>query len=331
MSEPGFWTDANKSQKKVECLKQLRSGLSLYEEVEKEADEISVLIEMAEEERDENFESELERLLVPLKKKISGLETKTLMDGEFDGGNAILSIHAGAGGTESCDWAQMLLRMYSRWAQAKGYGQRIVDVLPGDEAGIKNVTVIIKGSYVYGHLKAEAGVHRLVRISPFDSQSRRHTSFCSVDVIPEVDEEIELEVNEADLRVETFRASGHGGQHVNVTDSAVRITHLPTRITAQCQNERSQHRNRDMAMKVLRSRLFEHYRKEKMEKFTEERQAKGDIAWGNQIRSYVYHPYTMVKDHRTGVETGNVQSVMDGSIDNFITAYLQKTASDKNS
>jgi len=291
--------------------------------MEKEVDDISVLTELAEDEQDEKMQREIMQSLSEMREKLTELELKILMSGEFDSRNAILSIHAGAGGTESCDWVQMLLRMYNRWAQVKGYKWRIVDILPGEEAGIKNVTALIRGDYAYGYLKAEAGVHRLVRISPFDSQGRRHTSFSSVDVIPEVDDEINLKIDEGDLRIETFRASGHGGQHVNVTDSAVRITHLPTKITAQCQDERSQHRNKATALRVLHSRLFEYYQKKQREKLVKEREEKGEIAWGNQIRSYTFHPYSLIKDHRTGLEVGNVQSIMDGGIDEFIKAYLQ--------
>ncbi len=287
-------------------------------------DDISLLIELAEEDQDEKMQDEIMKSLSGMGDKLGELELKTLLSGEFDSHNAILGIHAGAGGTESCDWAQMLLRMYNRWAQDKGYKWRILDILPGEEAGVKNVTVLITGEHAYGYLKAETGVHRLVRISPFDSQSRRHTSFSSVDVIPEVDEEVDLQMNEGDLRIETFRASGHGGQHVNVTDSAVRITHLPTGITAQCQDERSQYRNKGMALKILRSRIFEHHQKKQREKVEKEWEEKGQIAWGNQIRSYVLHPYSLIKDHRTSLEVGNVQAVLDGAIDNFIKAYLKE-------
>ncbi len=246
------------------------------------------------------------------------------MGGPQDINNAILSINAGAGGTESCDWAAMLLRMYSRWAERRGYTSKTFDLLAGEEAGIKNVTVIIKGEYAYGYLKAEEGVHRLVRISPFDSNKRRHTSFASVDVVAEIGEDVNVEINPSDLRIDTYRSSGRGGQHVNVTDSAVRITHIPTGIVVQCQDERSQHKNKAMAMKVLRARLYQR----QLEELKKEREAsyaaKQDIAWGSQIRSYVMHPYSMVKDHRTGIETSNVQLVMDGDIDLFIEAWLKK-------
>jgi len=235
-----------------------------------------------------------------------------------------VELHEGAGGTESCDWAEMLLRMYSKWVQRRGYGWKIISVLPGEETGIKSVTVLVSGEYAYGYLKSESGVHRLVRISPFDSQSRRHTSFCSVYIIPEIEDSPEVEIKDSELKVETFRAGGCGGQHVNVTDSAVRITHIPTGITAQCQNERSQHQNRERAMKVLYSRLYSHYEREKEKEFREKQGEKQDIGWGSQIRSYVFHPYSMIKDHRTGLETGNVQAVMDGEIDAFVNAFLSR-------
>ncbi len=323
MAQDGFWGDSRKAQNTIRKLNQLKGKISSLKEMEKEVDDISVLTELAEDEQDEKMQREIMQSLSEMREKLTELELKILMSGEFDNRNAILSIHAGAGGTESCDWGQMLLRMYNRWAQMKGYKWRIVDILPGEEAGIKNVTALIRGDYAYGYLKAESGVHRLVRISPFDSQARRHTSFSSVDVIPEVDDEINLKMDEGDLRIETFRASGHGGQHVNVTDSAVRITHLPTKITAQCQDERSQHRNKATALKVLHSRVFEYYQKQQREKLVKEREQKGEIAWGNQIRSYTFHPYSLIKDHRTGLEVGNVQAIMDGGIDKFIKAYLQ--------
>jgi len=240
-----------------------------------------------------------------------------------DRSNAILSINSGAGGTEACDWASMLFRMYSKWADKKGHKVQILDTLSGEEAGIKNVTAIIRGSFAYGYLKTENGVHRLVRISPFDANKRRHTSFASVDVIPEISDEIKVEVSETDLKIDTYRSGGKGGQHVNVTDSAVRITHIPTGLVVQCQNERSQHKNKSMAMKVLRARLYEVERKKKMTELTKHYDKKQKIEWGSQIRSYVMHPYSMVKDHRTNFQTSNVQAVMDGNIDGFVEAYLK--------
>jgi peptide chain release factor 2 len=254
---------------------------------------------------------------------VTKLEKLSMYTGEHDRANAYLTIHAGAGGTEACDWVSMLLRMYLRWAENQGYETEVLDLLPGDEAGIKSVTAYIKGTYAYGNLRTEIGIHRLVRISPFDSNSRRHTSFASVFCTPEVEDDIEVELDAKDLRVDTYRSQGAGGQHVNKTDSAVRITHLPTGIVAQCQNERSQHKNKDMAMKILRSKLYEHYEQEREKEREEQEKNKKDISWGNQIRSYVFQPYTMVKDLRTGVEVGDVNRIMDGDITPFIEAALK--------
>lgn len=261
--------------------------------------------------------------IASLKAKADELEFRTLLSEEADPSNAILSINAGAGGTESCDWAAMLLRMYTRWAEGKGFGVTSIDTTIGEEAGIKNATIIIKGDYAYGHLKSETGVHRLVRISPFDSNKRRHTSFASVDVIPEVSDDIQIDVKEADLRIDTYRAGGAGGQHVNKTDSAVRITHMPTGIVVQCQNERSQFKNKSTAMKILKAKLYEAERTKKKKDIETAYEAKKDIAFGSQIRSYVLHPYSMVKDHRTGFETGKSQAVLDGEINQLQEAYLK--------
>jgi len=255
--------------------------------------------------------------------KVNELEFRTLLDGEADRNNAIISINAGAGGTEACDWAAMILRMYTMWAESKGFVLTWLDQLSGEEAGIKSATILIKGDYAYGYLKSETGVHRLVRISPFDSNKRRHTSFASVDVIPEIPDEIKIDIKDADLKIDTFRAGGKGGQHVNKTDSAVRITHIPTGIITQCQNERSQFKNKTMAMRLLRARLYERERAKKAKANEESYEAKKDIEWGSQIRSYVLHPYKMVKDHRTGFETGNAQYVLDGKIDELMEAYLK--------
>jgi len=260
-----------------------------------------------------------------LRRKVDGLEFRALLGQEADKNNAILSINAGAGGTESCDWAAMLLRMYTRWAEGKGYQVTLTDQLVGEEAGIKNATVLIKGDYSYGYLKSETGVHRLVRISPFDSNKRRHTSFASVDVIPEVSDDIEVDIKDADLKIDTYRAGGKGGQHVNKTDSAVRITHIPTGIVAQCQNERSQFKNKATALKILKARLYEKERMKKTRELESAYEAKKEIAWGSQIRSYVLHPYSMVKDHRTDYETGKAEAVLNGEIDEFIEAYLKKS------
>lgn len=276
------------------------------------------------EEEDQQALAEMKSALESLEARIGELELTTVLAGEYDKGNAILSINPGAGGTESQDWAQMLLRMYLRWAEARGYRAEVIDLLPAEEAGIKSATVTVTGPYAYGRLKAEMGVHRLVRISPFDASHRRHTSFASVFVYPEIDEEIEVAIDEKDLRIDTFRSSGAGGQHVNVTDSAVRITHLPTGIVVSCQNERSQHKNRGMAMKVLRARLYDHYRREQDKEMAKLEGEKKEIAWGSQIRSYVLAPYQLVKDHRTGLETGNVEKVLNGEIEPFIDAFLMK-------
>lgn len=267
--------------------------------------------------------SEIEEHLDRLSHEVGALEFQRLLSDPLDSRNAIVSINAGAGGTESCDWAQMLLRMYLRWVDRHGFSARTVDLQPGEEAGIKSATFLVEGAYAYGYLKAECGVHRLVRISPFDANKRRHTSFASVDVIAAVDDAPEIVIKEGDLKIDTFRAGGKGGQHVNKTSSAVRITHLPTGIVVQCQNERSQHQNKEMAMKVLRARLYERWLKEREQELKAKYGEKKEIAWGSQIRSYVFHPYTLVKDHRTNVETSNGQAVMDGDLDEFIQAYLK--------
>jgi len=281
-----------------------------------------MLFEIASEEQDERAWKEIQTELEMIKVSLRAEELKRMLSSEQDPMNAILSIHAGAGGTEAQDWAEMLLRMYLRWAERKGFQTTIIDYLPGDEAGVKSVTWTLRGDYAYGYAKAEIGIHRLVRISPFDAGARRHTSFASVFVFPEVDDRIEIEIDEKDLRIDTYRSTGAGGQHVNKTDSAVRITHLPTGIVVQCQNERSQHKNKAMAMKYLRSRLYEKKLREQNDRLDEINKTKKDIAWGSQIRSYVLHPYKMVKDHRTNIETGNVNRVLDGDIDDFIEAYL---------
>ncbi len=322
MNTPDFWDDQGSAREAGIKLSRLRRDISFLEELDREFEDAFVLCDLSEEEQDFSSEAELKDQVWAIGKKLDALELRTLLSGEFDPLNAIVEFHAGAGGTESCDWAEMLLRMYSRWAQDKEFNWSILSVLPGDEAGVKSATVLVEGEYAYGYLKGETGVHRLVRISPFDSQSRRHTSFCSVAVIPEVEEAPDIVVDDAELNIETFRAGGHGGQHVNTTDSAVRITHLPTGITAQCQNERSQHQNKENAMKVLYSRLHEYYQKEREKQMQARQGLKQEIGWGSQVRSYVFQPYTMVKDHRTGVETGNVQAVMSGKIDEFINACL---------
>ena len=287
-------------------------------------EEQRLLLEMAAAEGDQATVDEVAATLGGLERRVRSLELQTVLSEQYDRGNAILAINAGAGGTESQDWAQMLLRMYLRWTEAKAFKTEVIDSLEGEEAGIKNVTVTVTGDYAYGYLRAEIGVHRLVRISPFDSNKRRHTSFASVFVYPEVSDDVDIKLEEKDLRIDTFRAGGHGGQHINVTDSAVRITHLPTGIVASCQNERSQHKNKAMAMKVLRGRLYEHYRQAKEEEMAKLEGVKQAIAWGSQIRSYVLAPYQLVKDHRTSEETGNVSAVLDGDLDRFIEAFLFK-------
>lgn len=294
------------------------STYSLYEEV-------STLKELLEEERDPELEKEFRKKSSLLKEKLDTLSIQSLLQGKYDAANAILSIHPGAGGTDSCDWASILLRMYINWAENKGYKSRLVDWTPGEEAGIKSATLLIEGKFAYGYLKEEVGIHRLVRISPFDASHRRHTSFAAVDVIPETKEE-EIEIKEEDLKIETFRASGPGGQHVNVTDSAIRITHIPTGIIVQCQDQRSQHKNKAMALRILKSRLHNFREMEKKREQKKRYEEKARIEWGNQVRSYVFHPYRMVKDHRTGLETSDVDSVLAGEIDQFITASLKQNS-----
>ncbi len=291
---------------------------------------IREFLELIEESPDEEMEREIEKLLNECEEETEKMKIKLLLNDTVDAKNAILSISPGAGGTEAQDWAQMLMRMYMRWAERHGYEVKILDLQPGEEAGIKSVTMLISGEYAYGYLKGEAGVHRLVRISPFDANKRRHTSFAAVSVAPEIEDDIEIEIKESDLRIDTFRASGAGGQHVNRTDSAVRIVHIPTGIVVQCQNERSQHQNKMTALKILKAKLYELEMKKREEKLQELQGEKKEIAWGNQIRSYILQPYQLVKDHRTNVETGNVPAVLDGEIDQFIKAYLTFRRGEKN-
>ncbi len=301
--------------------------MDFWENLRSEVEEAKGYFELAQEEGDEETLKEVHERISRAEEDIRAAEFKRMLSGENDPNNAIVSIHAGAGGTEAQDWAQMLFRMYLRWAERKGFSTEIIDELPGEEAGMKSATFTVSGEYAYGYLKAENGIHRLVRISPFDAGKRRHTSFASVFVYPEVNEDIVIEINEDDLRVDTYRSSGAGGQHVNKTDSAVRLTHLPTGIVVQCQNERSQHKNRSTAMKVLKARLYELKLKEQEEKMDVLHNAKKDIAWGSQIRSYVLQPYRLAKDHRTNMEIGNVDAVLDGALDPFIEAYLLQKAS----
>ncbi len=323
MSNANFW---QKDQGEISRLNQqsalLREKIDLWQKLHQETEEAKLLAEMAFEEDDEPTLQEVDDQVDRLEEEIKGLEFQSLLGDADDKRNAILAINAGAGGTEAQDWVEMLFRMYIRWSEDKGMKVHVLDYLPGDEAGIKNATFTVTGPYAYGYLKSEHGIHRMVRISPFDATGRRHTSFASVSVLPEVDTDIMIEIDEKDLRIDTYRASGPGGQHVNKTSSAVRITHLPTGTVAQCQNEKSQHRNKEMAMKVLRSKLYEIEKGKLEQKKQEMHQSQKDIAWGSQIRSYVFNPYRMVKDHRTDVEVGNVDAVMDGGIDLFIDAYL---------
>ena len=321
-----FWDQPEAARKVVATVSQLKKAVDKAVDYRDQLQELVVMLELLAEAQGEEavaYEKEVILTLDQLTKSLDALELEAFLGGPHDTCNAIMTIHAGAGGTESCDWAEMLLRLYTRWGERRGYTVTIQDLQPGEEAGISSVTLGITGDKAYGYAKSERGVHRLVRISPFDSNSRRHTSFCSVDVIAEIEEDVDIEIKDEDLRIDTFRASGKGGQHVNKTDSAVRITHLPTRIAVSCQNERSQLKNRTTALKVLKSRLYEKWEDEKRverEKFYGE---KGEIAWGHQIRSYVFQPYQMVKDLRTGCEVGNVQAVMDGDIDRFIHAWLR--------
>jgi peptide chain release factor 2 len=317
----GFWQDQEKAQAILKERAALIDTISQWKKHVRGLDDAQVFLEMAEA-GDPEAEAEAEKQIAALEKEVSEAELQRMLGGEHDAGNAIVSLHPGAGGLEAQDWADMLLRLYLRWAERKGYKVEMVDYLPGEGGGLKSATFTVEGPYAYGHLQAEAGIHRLVRISPFDANARRHTSFASVFVYPEIDDTVEVEVRPEDLRVDTYRSSGAGGQHVNKTDSAVRITHLPTGIVVACQNERSQHRNRAMAMKILRSRLYELELEKQKEKMEDLHKSKKDIAWGSQIRSYVLHPYRMVKDHRTGVEVGNTDAVLDGDIDAFIEAYL---------
>jgi peptide chain release factor 2 len=326
MGAEGFWDKQEAANKVVTEVSRLKGSIQPLIKFSARTEDLGTLMELVEDaegEEAEGYLAEIRETLGSLRKELDELEIASFLSGKMDKNNAILSINAGAGGTESCDWADMLYRMYVRWAERNGFEVETDDLAPGEEAGISHATIRIMGPNAYGYSKAERGVHRLVRISPFDSNARRHTSFCAIDVIAEVDDDIDIEIKDEDLRVDTYRASGKGGQHVNKTDSAVRITHLPTNIVVQCQNERSQHKNRATAMKMLKSKLYEKYEDDKrteMEKFYGE---KGEIGWGNQIRSYVFQPYQMVKDLRTGVETSNIQQVMDGDLSRFIHSWLR--------
>jgi peptide chain release factor 2 len=322
IADPNFWEGGEIAQKILKERTSILENLSPWQQNQKELEEMEILLQLIEEQGDEKEAQELLEKVQKSEEAINQMEFRRMLGGEHDESNAIVSINAGAGGTEAQDWVEMLLRMYLRWGEKRGYQTKIVDILSGEEAGLKNVTFTVSGRYAYGYLKAEVGIHRLVRISPFDAGARRHTSFASVFVYPEISDDFVIEIDEKDLRVDTFRSSGAGGQHVNKTDSAVRITHLPTGIVVQCQNERSQHKNKAIAMKILKARLYEKELKEKEEKFEELHNTKKEIAWGSQIRSYILHPYKMVKDHRTNKVIHQVDRVLDGEIDEFIKAYL---------
>jgi len=321
-AETDFWNDMQTSHVVLQRTKSLYSKLEKFKKIESAADDLAVLVQLGIDERDGSVVSEAEDEFKKLRSEFDDFSLAMLLSGEYDKNNAILTLHAGSGGTEAQDWAEMLLRMYLRWAESRGFEAKIVDALDGEEAGIKSATVFVTGENAYGYMKSESGVHRLVRISPFDAAGRRHTSFASVEVIPELDESITIDINPEDLKVDTYRASGAGGQHINKTDSAVRITHIPTGVVVACQTERSQFQNRDNAMRMLRSRLNEIKRKEHVDRIEDIKGVQMEITWGSQIRSYVFCPYTMVKDHRTDYEEGAVERVMDGGLDGFINAYL---------
>lgn len=323
MEETDFWDDTERSQKAMKELKSLKEAAEGYTSLEQQYSDIETLIEMGYEEEDESLIDEISQEIADFAEHLDKVRITTLLSEEYDKDNAILTLHAGAGGTESCDWTGMLYRMYMRWAEKKGFSTEVLDYLDGDEAGVKSVTVQINGENAYGYLKSEKGVHRLVRISPFNAAGKRQTSFASCDIMPDIEEDLDIEINEEDLRIDTYRSSGAGGQHINKTSSAIRITHLPTNIVVQCQNERSQFQNKDRAMKMLKARLYMLKQQENAEKLSGIRGDVKEIGWGNQIRSYVMQPYTMVKDHRTNQETGNVTAVLDGDLDPFISAYLK--------
>ena len=323
MEAPDFWNDPEVSQNKMKEVKSLKDDVATYAALSAQYDDIETMIEMGYEENDPELIPEIDQMMKEFVQTYEDIRMKTLLSGEYDRNNAIVSLHAGAGGTESCDWAAMLYRMYTRWADKKGFSVEVLDSLDGEEAGIKSITFQVNGENAYGYLKSEKGVHRLVRISPFNAAGKRQTSFLSCDVMPDIEEDVAVEIREEDIRIDTFRSSGAGGQHINKTSSAIRITHFPTGIVVQCQNERSQHMNKDKAMQMLKAKLYLLKQEENAAKAAGIRGEVTDIGWGNQIRSYVMQPYTMVKDHRTGVESGNVDAVMDGNIDPFINGYLK--------
>ena len=323
MEEPDFWNDPERSQELMKELKSKKDDVEIYHRLTSQMEDMELMIEMGYEENDPELIPEIDQMMKEFVQTYEDIRMKTLLSGEYDRNNAIVSLHAGAGGTESCDWAAMLYRMYIRWADKKGFSVEVLDSLDGEEAGIKSITFQVNGENAYGYLKSEKGVHRLVRISPFNAAGKRQTSFVSCDVMPDIEEDVDVEIREEDIRIDTFRSSGAGGQHINKTSSAIRITHFPTGIVVQCQNERSQHMNKDKAMQMLKAKLYLLKQEENAAKAAGIRGEVTDIGWGNQIRSYVMQPYTMVKDHRTGVESGNVDAVMDGNIDPFINGYLK--------
>jgi len=328
MMKTDFWNDQKSAQELLKETKNYKDKIDNYSKLQSDLEEVEMLT-MFIEEGDHSFENELEKGILKLEKEVYETKVSTLLHGEYDSSSAIVAIHAGTGGLDAQDWAKMLMRMYSRWGERKDYKVKILDLIQDPEAGIKTATLLIEGENVYGYLKSEKGIHRLVRISPYDSSGKRHTSFASVDVMPELDETVEVEINQSDLRMDTYRASGAGGQHINTTDSAVRITHIPTGIVVQCQNQRSQHSNKDTAMKMLKAKLIELKERHQKDKIEDLQGVQSQIAWGSQIRSYVFNPYNLVKDHRTNAEFGNVQAVMDGEIDLFINEFLVKNLFDK--
>ena len=321
--EPGFWDDLENSQKILKRSSVLKNKIAEYEALSRDFEDTLTFIELANEEEDLSLFDEVSASVTRVSSTLAQQKLSTLLTGEYDGKNAILTFHAGAGGTEAQDWVQMLFRMYTMWAESHNYKVKTLDYLDGDEAGMKSATILIEGLNAYGYLKSETGVHRLVRISPFDSSGRRHTSFASLEVMPEIDDDVKIDISPDDLRVDTYRSGGAGGQHVNKTESAIRITHIPTGVVVACQNERSQHQNREVAMKMLRSKLVEIKEREHLDKIEDIKGEQKEIGWGSQIRSYVFMPYTLAKDHRTGFEVGNIGAVMDGEIDGFINAYLK--------
>lgn len=323
MEEPNFWDNPEEAQEQMKQLSSMKEDRDTYQKLVSAKEDMETLIEMGQEEDDDSVVPEIAEMMEEFKASFDAIRIKTLLSGEFDKDNAIIKLNAGAGGTEACDWCGMLYRMYTRWAERKGFSIEVLDYLDGDEAGIKSVTFQVNGENAYGYLKSEKGVHRLVRISPFNAQGKRQTSFVSLDVMPDIEEDLDVDINDEDLRIDTYRSSGAGGQHINKTSSAIRITHIPTGTVVQCQNERSQFQNKEKAMQMLKAKLYLLKQEANAEKLSDIRGEVKEIGWGNQIRSYVLQPYTLVKDHRTGVESGNADAVLDGALDNFINGYLK--------